>query len=59
MTTYERIKQLLSDGEWHGEGDLARVSAYPREWVRELAIACEADVERDREGYVLRLRAAA
>src|SRR5439155_20294107 len=30
-TTYERIMQLLSDGGWHREEELGRVSAYPRE----------------------------
>ena len=55
-TTYERIKDVLSDGGWHREDDLARVSAYPREWVKELALAREAEVTRDDDDrYVLRL----
>jgi hypothetical protein len=59
-TTYERIKHLLSDGDWHREDELARVSSYPREWVRELELAREAEIERDADDrYVLRLLTAA
>jgi hypothetical protein len=58
-TTYERIMQLLSDGGWHREEELGRVSAYPREWVKELTHVEDAIVERDpRDGYVVRLVAA-
>jgi hypothetical protein len=58
-TTYERILQLLSDGDWHREEELASVSAYPREWVKELTHERVAIVERDPEqGTVVRLVAA-
>jgi len=40
-STYSRVVELLSDGNWHCEPELSRVSAYPAHWITELA----------REGY--------
>jgi hypothetical protein len=58
-TTYERILQLLADGDWHREEELGAVSAYPHEWVKELSHGHVAVVERDPEqGTVVRLVAA-
>jgi hypothetical protein len=36
-STYARIVELLSDGEWHYEPELLRVSTFPEHWVTELA----------------------
>jgi hypothetical protein len=58
-TTYERIMQLLSDGDWHRAEELGAISAYPQEWVKELTHEPVAVVERDPEqGTVVRLVAA-
>jgi hypothetical protein len=36
QTTFDRVLQLLADGEWHTEEELEEVSYFPREWVKEL-----------------------
>jgi hypothetical protein len=36
LTTYQRVVGLLSDGKWHHQRDLFTVSAYPKEWIKEL-----------------------
>jgi hypothetical protein len=36
QTTYQRILQLLADGEWHTEDELEELSYFPREWIKEL-----------------------
>jgi hypothetical protein len=36
QTTYQRILQLLADGEWHTEDELVELSYFPREWIKEL-----------------------
>jgi hypothetical protein len=38
-TTFERVLQVLADGEWHTEGELAEVSYFPREWINELKVS--------------------
>jgi hypothetical protein len=40
-TTYEQVLQLLADGEWHTEDELAEISYFPREWIRELKASGE------------------
>jgi hypothetical protein len=35
-TTFERVLDLLSDGEWHTKAELAEITRYPQHWVREL-----------------------
>ena len=35
-TTFERVLDVLSDGDWHSEDELGEVSYFPREWIREL-----------------------
>ena len=36
QTTFDRVLELLADGEWHTEKELEEVSYFPREWVKEL-----------------------
>jgi len=36
QTTYERILQLLADGDWHTEDELEELAYFPREWIKEL-----------------------
>ncbi len=38
-TTFERVIDVLSDGEWHSEEELEEVSYFPREWIRELEMS--------------------
>jgi hypothetical protein len=40
-TTYERVRQLLGDGEWHSEDELAEVAYFPRKWIEELRASGE------------------
>ncbi len=56
MTTYERIIELLGDGEWHPVDDLRLVTRYPDEWVRELRHEGHAVVGRSGDAAVVRLR---
>ena len=34
--TYDRILQLLADGEWHTEDELEALAYFPRKWIKEL-----------------------
>jgi len=36
MSTYQRVKQLLADGEWHSIEELKAVCMFPERWVEEL-----------------------
>ena len=36
QNTYERILQLLADGDWHTEDELEELAYFPREWIKEL-----------------------
>jgi hypothetical protein len=36
MSTYERVKHLLADGEWHSMEELKTVCMFPERWVEEL-----------------------
>jgi hypothetical protein len=46
-TQWDRVIDLLSDGDWHTENELTRITRYPQHWIREL---CES-------GYLLERRA--
>jgi hypothetical protein len=35
MSTYDRIKSVLDDGNWHTLDELRAVSAYPERWIEE------------------------
>jgi hypothetical protein len=48
MSTYDRVKGVLSDGRWHTIEELKEVSYFPERWIEEfkrdgLEIAEEAD----------------
>ena len=34
--TYPAVVELLQDGEWHANDELAAVTFFPREWLDEL-----------------------
>ena len=36
MTTYDRVKDLLADGDWHSLEELKQVSYFPERWLEEL-----------------------
>jgi hypothetical protein len=55
MCTYERILELLDDGEWHSEEELEEVAYFPREWVRELELSGQPVRTADNGGLHLRL----
>jgi len=35
-TTWDRVVDLLSDGDWHTEEELEKVAHFPDYWIREL-----------------------
>jgi hypothetical protein len=35
-STYDRVKHVLSDGEWHSVAELKQVSSFPERWIEEL-----------------------
>jgi hypothetical protein len=36
MSTYQRVKDLLEDGDWHTVDELKEVSQFPERWLEEL-----------------------
>jgi hypothetical protein len=36
MTTYDRVKDVLADGDWHSLDELKQVSFFPERWLEEL-----------------------
>jgi hypothetical protein len=36
MTTYDRVKDVLSDGDWRSLEELKQVSYFPERWLDEL-----------------------
>jgi hypothetical protein len=41
--TFPAVMNLLGDGEWHADDELASVTTFPQEWLQEL----------EREGFAL------
>ena len=41
--TFPAVVSLLGDGQWHAGDELAAVTTFPQEWLREL----------EREGFAL------
>jgi hypothetical protein len=35
MTTYDRVKDVLADGDWHTLDELKQVSYFPERWLEE------------------------
>ena len=35
MTTYDRVKDVLADGDWHSLDELKQVSYFPERWLEE------------------------
>ena len=36
MSTYQRVKDVLADGDWHTVDELREVSSFPERWIEEL-----------------------
>ncbi len=36
MSTYQRVRDVLADGEWHSIEELRKVSRFPERWLEEL-----------------------
>jgi hypothetical protein len=52
MPTYDRVKSVLSDGEWHTLDELREVSYFPERWIEELRRDGLEVVENEDEGKV-------
>lgn len=52
MSTYERVRNVLSDGDWHTVDELRQVSYFPERWINELRIDGLEVVEDEAEGKV-------
>ena len=45
MTIYERLRQLLDDGDWHSEREIGELTTFPEAWIDELRRAPDTIVE--------------
>jgi hypothetical protein len=52
MSTYERVKNVLADGDWHTVEELKKVSFFPERWIEELRKDGIEIVEDEPEGKV-------
>ena len=52
MSTYQRVKNLLEDGDWHTVAELKQVSQFPERWIEELRKDGLEVVEDEPEGKV-------
>lgn len=39
MTVYQRLRQLLDDGNWHTQREIEEFTSFPEEWIIELKYA--------------------
>jgi hypothetical protein len=56
MSVYERLLEVLSDGEWHSEDELRPITPFPREWIAELRHDGHEVAEDPFGGPLVRLR---
>ena len=52
MSTYERVRNVLAEGDWHTVDELREVSFFPERWINELRIDGLEVVEDEAEGKV-------
>jgi hypothetical protein len=45
VTIYERLRQLLEDGDWHSEREIQELTTFPEAWIDELRRAPDTIVE--------------
>jgi hypothetical protein len=55
QSTFEAVLEVLGDGRWHTEKELAEVAYFPRRWVDELAASGYAVESRDVGELLVRL----
>jgi hypothetical protein len=53
---YERVLELIDDGEWHDEGELRAVTVYPDAWLHELSLDGHMVVRRSDGTRAVRVR---
>lgn len=39
VTVYQRLRQLLADGNWHTQQEIEEFTSFPEEWIVELRYA--------------------
>ena len=59
MSTYERVRSVLADGDWHTVDELREVSFFPERWINELRLDGLEVVEDEAQGRVALVGAAA
>ena len=59
MSTYERVRNVLADGDWHTVDELREVSFFPERWINELRLDGLEVVEDEAQGRVALVGAAA
>lgn len=47
MTVYQRLRQLLADGNWHSQREIEEFTSFPEEWILELKYAGGTIVESE------------
>lgn len=52
MSTYDRVRGVLADGDWHTLDELKEVSFFPERWIDELRIDGLEVIEDEAEGKV-------
>ena len=58
MSTYQRVKNVLADGEWHSMDELKEVCSFPERWVEELRKDGLEVMEDEHEGKIALVGAA-
>ena len=58
MSTYQRVRAVLADGEWHTMDELKEVCSFPERWVEELRKDGLEVAEDEHEGKIALVAAA-
>ena len=59
VSTYERVRNVLADGDWHTVDELREVSFFPERWIDELRLDGLEVLEDEAQGKVVLVGAAA
>jgi hypothetical protein len=52
LSSYQRVKNVLADGDWHSVGELKQVCYFPERWIDELRKDGLKVIEDENEGKV-------
>ena len=52
--TYDSIRTMLADGEWHDANELERITTHPQEWLQELRYDPATEVKDDEQRILVR-----